>query len=327
MARRKKKKSNRLFILVLFFICLFTGYQYDGSLSWKNLFNLEEIGSVLSDMYLRVSQNPLSDSSYVNGNEEGTFIVHIIDVGQGDSILLQSLQAGQSTENILIDAGESAYGKTVVEYLKDQNVEKLNAVVATHPHSDHIGGLPEVFEQFEVERVYMPKVIHNTKIFEKLVEAVQDQGLRAYASHSGMYIPMSGAVIQILAPVSGETYEELNNYSIVLSVKTQGKHFILTGDAEKLSELEQMNQGFDLDADVLKVGHHGSKTSSDPKYIEAISPEYAIISCGEDNDYGLPSTTTLNTLQNVGCTILRTDESGTIILKVKDGVLTVLEEK
>ena len=315
MARRKKK-SGKLFILILFFIFLFTGYKYDSLVSWKDTLNFDAISITLSNMFR--SEEKV---------EEAVFMVHFIDVGQGDSILLQSFQPGKPVENILVDAGGSKSAKKVISYLEEQHVEKLEAVVATYPRADHIGGFPGILKRFEVESVYMPKKVHTTKTFEKFVTAVKDKQLRAKASHAGMNIPMNGAEISILAPAEGQEYKELNNYSIVLSVKAQGRHFILAGDAGEISEQEQLKQTVLFRADVLKAGHHGNSTSSSWDYVKAVSPEYVVISCGKDNSYGLPSEETLQVFNRSECKILRTDESGTIVMKVEKGQLSVLKEK
>lgn len=232
-----------------------------------------------------------------------------IDCGQGDAILIKSPEG----QYMLIDGGGSDEGKNIINFMRSQGVEQLAVVVGTHPHSDHIGGLAEIVNSFPVGKVYLPRVTHNTKSFEALLEAVRGQNLKINTARQGVQIPLEGLKAYFLAP-AGDNYDELNNYSAVVRIDYGENSFIFTGDAEEVSEQEMLNSKQNLDADVLKVGHHGSSSSTSPEFLRAVSPQYAVIMCGAGNDYGHPHQETLKSLNNSGAKIYRTDLNGTIIV-------------
>ncbi len=238
--------------------------------------------------------------------------VHFIDVGQGDSILVQ-LPNGQ---NMLIDAGPNKAAETLVSYLQNLNVGKVDYLIATHPHEDHIGGMDEVVNTFDIGEVYMPAATTNTKTFERLQNALEAKQLFPTAAFAGITILNKGDLnIQILAP-NQQTYDNLNNYSAVVKLTYGDTSFLFTGDAEAESEAEILKAGFEVKADVLKVGHHGSHSSTSPEFLAAVNPAYAVICCGEGNDYGHPHQVTLDKLQ--GLQVYRTDLNGNIIF-ISDG--------
>jgi competence protein ComEC len=185
-------------------------------------------------------------------------------------------------------------------------------VVGTHPHEDHIGGLDTVISNFGVEKIYMPKASSNTRTFEDVLLAIQDKGLKVTTPDPGSSFSLGQAEFTILAPNSG-SYSDENNYSIVLKMVYGNTSFLFTGDAEEIPEKEMLSAGYDLDADVLKVGHHGSSYSTSDKFLTSVSPKYSIISVGTGNQYGHPAQSTLDKLTAAGVEIYRTDESGTII--------------
>lgn len=235
--------------------------------------------------------------------------VHFIDVGQADSILVQT----PSGKNILIDGGNNDDADLLVNYLKDQDVKTLDYVIGTHPHEDHIGGLDVVIEMFEVEKVYLPKVSHTTKTYKDLLLAVKDKGVKIIPAKAGVKPDIDSEVKALFVAPNGADYEEINNYSVVFKLTYGNTSFLFTGDAEALSENEMLKSGFDLKSDVLKVAHHGSSSSTTPEFLKAVSPKYAVISVGTDNDYGHPSEETLLKLNNFKVKIYRTDMQGTII--------------
>lgn len=235
------------------------------------------------------------------------FKVHFIDVGQGDSILIQD-----EDTTLLIDAGDNGYEDFVVDYLKKQKIENLNHVIGTHPHADHIGGLDAVINEFTVDNFYMPKVSHTTKTFEDVIKAVKSNNLKITAPVPGTKITLDTAVITILAPNSS-AYDDLNDYSIVVKVDYEDTSFLFTGDAEGISEQEMLDNEYDLSSDLLKVGHHGSSTSTTPAFLEKVNPKYAVISAGQDNRYGHPNKETMEKLEEKNIKVYRTDEDGTII--------------
>ena len=249
------------------------------------------------------SRNPL---------QEAALKVHFIDVGQGDSILIE-LPNGQ---NMLIDAGENDMGETVCQYTEAQDISELDYVVGTHPHSDHIDGLDTVINRFQIGAVYLPDKSHTSKTFQDLVTAVKNKQLTAVKAAAGVKIVDEGDLeVSFLSPVS-ESYAELNDYSAVVSLKYKNVSFLFTGDAEYTVENELLSVMGHYD--VLKVGHHGSNTSSTANFLKKVSPNYAVISVGKDNSYGHPAEQVLNRLERFHATIYRTDLNGTVIA-VSDG--------
>ena len=249
---------------------------------------------------------------------EGTVQVCYFDVGQADAELIQF----PGGSNVLIDAGTSSTEDELIETLRSLGVETLDLVVATHPHADHIGGMAAVIEAFDVGGVVMPRVSDSdtptTKTYENLLEAIMEKGLSAAPAEPGAeLLSENGAALTVLAPNS-EDYGDLNNYSVVLRLTFGTDSFLFTGDAEKESEEEMLGAGFDLSATVLKCGHHGSETSTSPPFLSAVGPQYAVISCGVDNDYGHPDAVTLEKLSAAGVEVFRTDLQGTIVA-VSDG--------
>ncbi|SHE51823.1 ComEC/Rec2 family competence protein [Desulforamulus putei] len=240
--------------------------------------------------------------------QPGIMKVHFIDVGQADAILVQ---AGE--ESMVIDAGNNDDGDRVVDYLKQLGIKKLAVVMGTHPHEDHIGGLDNVIKTFAVDKVYLPKVNHNTKTYRDVLLAVKEKNLRVTAARGGQSFSLGEARVEILAP-NGTRYEELNDYSIVCKVTFGDSRFLFTGDAEAVSEQEMLNNGCNLKADVLKVGHHGSSSSTGERFLKAVSPKMAVISVGRKNDYGHPHRETLQRLAAARIKVYRTDKAGTIVM-------------
>lgn len=240
---------------------------------------------------------------------EGKLRVSYIDVGQGDSSLIQ-LPNGKT---ILIDAGENDQGNKVVSYLKSQGIKRLDVTIWTHPHSDHIGGADAVTNAFDIGQVVMPKVTSTTQSYLSLITAIRRKGLQITEAKAGLKLDLGPEVKgEILAPKS-EKYEEANNYSAVLMLTYGETRFLFEGDAQTESEEEMINAGYNLKADILKVAHHGSRTSTSAGFLARVQPKYAVISVGKDNPYGHPSASTMTRLQKAGAAIFRTDELGTVL--------------
>jgi competence protein ComEC len=247
--------------------------------------------------------------------------VHFLDVGQADSIFIKTHEG----KTMLIDGGNTADGDFVTSYIKDQGITKLDIIIGTHPHEDHIGGLDKVIRLLNVEKIYMPKVMHTSQAFEDVLDAIGTKGLKVTTPVVGDTFDLGSIKCTIVAPNS-EKYDDFNNYSIVLKMEYGQTSFLFTGDAETVSEQEMLTGKYDLKADVLKVGHHGSTSSTSLAFLKAVSPKYAVISAGKDNQYGHPDSIILNRLKTFGTEIYRTDESGTIIA-ISDGKSITFDKK
>ncbi len=239
-------------------------------------------------------------------SEDG-LLVHFIDVGQGDSILIQ-----QDGHAMLVDAGENDQGETVVSYLKEQGITQLDYVIGTHPHSDHIGGLDDVIQAFETGRVFLPPATHTTATFEDVLDAVEARGLSLTMPQPGDVWELGDASFTILAP-NGDYGDDLNNWSIGIRVEYGQNHVVLCGDAEAQAEEDICENGLELQADILKAGHHGSSTSSSSLFLDRVAPTWAVIQCGQGNSYGHPHQETLEKFQQRGIKVFRTDLDGTIV--------------
>lgn len=235
-------------------------------------------------------------------------LVHYIDVGQGDSELIQT----PDSKTMLIDAGTNGSAASLINYLKSRKVSKIDYLILTHPHEDHIGGADEVIKNFDVIHVYMPKVTTTTKAFEDVVNIMKLKGLKASQPTPGTAFKLGDANCTVLGPVNSNP-EDMNTYSIVLKL-TYGKNsFLFTGDAQTSGEEDMIGKGYDLSADVLKIGHHGSHTSTSQDFLDAVNPKYAVISCGKGNDYGHPHKEAIDRLKTKKIPVYRTDECGTMI--------------
>ena len=243
--------------------------------------------------------------------EAGEVAVHFIDVGQGDSVLVQTGEG-----HVLIDGGDRHMGERVVQYLYDAGVRELTYVIATHPHADHIGGLIEVLHSFPVETLIMPPVAHTTRTFERFLDAIEAHDIPLKAPVAGESFSLGGGEFTIIAP-NASGYQKLNDYSVSLRLVVGETSFIFTGDAEAESEMEMIQAGHVLSSDVLHLGHHGSSTSTTQAFFDAVDPSIAVISLGRDNQYGHPHREVRERLS--GIPVYRTDEDGHILL-VTDGV-------
>ena len=251
--------------------------------------------------------------------------VHYIDVGQGDSIYITS-----GDEGMLIDCGESGDTDRVISYLDNMGVSKINYVVGTHPHSDHMGGMSKIVEHFEIGEMIIPHIDDSdtptTKYFERFLNACAEKNLSLTEAELGRKITLGDAELKIIAPNSLD-YSNINNYSIGLIMHHGENSFIFTGDSEKLAEEEMIEKNLLEDIDVYKVGHHGSDTSSSMDFLNVIKPDYAVISCGEGNSYGHPNDITIENLSKFTDKIYRTDLMGTIVFTSDGKSLDVKTER
>ena len=250
--------------------------------------------------------------------------VHYIDVGQGDSTLIV---CGGKT--LLIDAGENGHEQQVINYLNSVGVRKLDYIVATHQHSDHIGGIPEVLENFDADNLIMPRLTEaqtpTNSTYTAFLKAIKNSQAKVIASKVGAEYTLGGATFEILGPVTNDA-EDINSMSVVVKVTYGENTFLFTGDAETDEEKEVVDTGANLDCDVYHAGHHGSYTSSSKEFLSAVSPEICIISCGADNDYGHPHDAALKRIKKHTQDIYRTDICGSIVITGDGSTLSVTYE-
>lgn len=232
--------------------------------------------------------------------------VHFLDVGQGDATLITC-----DGHAMLIDAGDDTKGTAIQNYLKKQKIKSLDYLILTHPDADHIGGAPVIITKFEIAKVFVSNFEKDNSTYRKLIQALDDNNLKSSTPAVKSKYSLGTAEFTILAP--NDTYETPNDSSIALLLKNGKNSFLFTGDAEATAEMDILANGIDISADVYKVGHHGSRSSTSQRFFKAVKPDYAVISCGEGNSYGHPHAETLNTLRTNGVAVYRTDEDGTII--------------
>jgi len=247
--------------------------------------------------------------------------VHFLDVDQGDSILLEI-----DGKSMLVDAGESDQGKVVTAYLQDQGISTLDYVVATHPHSDHIGGMNEILNNFQVEHFVDSGYPHTSKTYENMLTTIDQKNIPFQVAQAGQKIDFDPAVdIEVLNPA--KTYsEDLNENSVVLKVTYGTTSFLLMGDAGLETEEDIMKAGYNVDSDILKIGHHASRSGSGASFISAVSPEVSVIEVGAGNDYGHPHAEILERLQKAS-KVYRTDLDGAITVTTDGSTYTVTTEK
>lgn len=244
---------------------------------------------------------------------DGGATVYFFDVGQGDSALIQ---IGQDY-NLLVDAGVRESGDAIVANLAALGVTELDAVIATHPHADHIGAMEQMIGEYPIGTFYMPVLPDDqtptTVTYEGMLDALEQKQVHVERITDETEIPApENASFDVLSPRAGDVFDDVNDYSAVLRFTYGGVSFLLTGDAEEPVEKNILESGAEISAQVLKCGHHGSSSSSSMAFLRAVHPAVSVISCGADNQYGHPHKETLESLNALGCTVLRTDELGTI---------------
>lgn len=256
----------------------------------------------ISYTYISSSINVISPTSPKN------ILIHYIDVGQGDAILIQA-----NTKNLLIDSGPN--NKKTISYLKSQGIKKLDYVLATHPHDDHIGSMDKIISNFNVLNFYTPRITNNTDTFKSMLTALSKKNLKIVPAKAGIKLDLGNDInCTILSPIRGP-YNELNNFSAVLKLSYNNTSFLFMGDAESYNENELIKEGYNLKADVIKIGHHGSNSSTSKLLLDNVKPKVAIISCGRNNEYGHPNKDVISRLQENQINIFRTDIDSSIVLE------------
>ena len=311
MGRRRKKNSIAYAITAIIVIVVI--------LLFGNKLSMDNIETMFSNISENVvaQESPDINTNVVEGQD---VVVKFFDVGQADSILVQS--AGV---NMLIDAGTNNMGNTVVQNLKDLGITKIDYLVGTHPHEDHIGGMDDVINNFEIGTIYMPKVQTNTKTFEDVLDAISNKGLTITTPEVGYVFEVGNTKCEVMCAGTGTTEENsnLNLSSIVIRMVYGEESFLFMGDAEEKNESSRQWP----QTTVLKVGHHGSDTSSSESFLNQVKPEISVISVGINNTYGHPKKTTLDKLNALETSIYRTDQNGTITITCDGTNCVVTTEK
>ena len=278
------------------------------------------LGINVSDLIPESEPLPTQQEATIpNQNVEGELVVHMIDVGQADCFLL--IQDG---ETALVDCGTRSTGKDAVEYIKELGITTLDYVIGTHPHDDHMGGMYDVITNFEVGKVIIPDSSDGeitANWYLKLMDELKTGEYNVQYPEQGDIYKLEDATMQVLAAetdVNGNT----NNYSIVMKVSFGQMDMIMTGDAETEIEEIILESGVDIDAEILKLGHHGSDTSSSQEFLDAITPEYGLISSKVGNKYEHPIKSTMDKLQAMNVVVYRTDECGSVIMTITTDNIT-----
>lgn len=291
----KKKDMKKLIVLVI----LLLSYAYTTLINTENK-NQEE----------PIKERKTED---VISADENTLNVYFIDVGQADSILLEN-----KGHYMLIDAGNNEDGPKLVNYFNEQDIKEFDYVVGTHAHEDHIGGMDDIIKNFKIDNFYMPDAITTTKTFEDVLDALEETNVIFQTPKVNQTFNLQDTTITTLSVTADE--KNLNDTSIVLKVKHGTNTFLFMGDASTKIEKNLLNK--DIKSDVLKVGHHGSRYSTSLEFLKKVSPEYAVISVGENNTYKHPHEEILKRLEEQNIQIYRTDKQGTILAKSNGSIIT-----
>ena len=280
----KKQLTKALLVLII----LVSGYFYTTYFDNKN---------ITKDVTTNVKQTINESSSNLK--------IYFVDVGQADCILIND-----NNEYGLIDAGNNEDGEKIVKYFKDLGITKFKYVFGTHAHEDHIGGMDNIIENFQIEHFYMPDTITTTRTFEEVLDALEEKNIAFETPEEDENLTFSDTDFKVLHV--GKDKRDLNDTSIVLKLTYKNTSYLFMGDATSSVEKDILDK--DVKSDVLKVGHHGSQYSSTISFLKKVSPKYAIIEVGKNNSYNHPKEVTLKKLEDLGTKIYRTDEDGTIIL-------------
>lgn len=322
-----KKKGIINFVIILIGIVLSAliyqnhskDYKIRNELYFNSIFNKDN--SIATNSVVSVvddNTNSNSDKNIVDEISGDILRVNYIDVNQGDSIFIEL----PNKEIMLIDAGESYYSKKVIDYIDNLGYKKIDYVVGTHPHTDHIGGLESIIKKYDIRSVYMPKKQSNSRTFLNLLKAIKEKNLKINTAKSGVSIIDSDNLkVKIISPT--QEYNDSNNSSAVIKINYINRCFLFMGDAEIDAEKAITD---DLDCDVVKIGHHGSDTSSSESFVKKTKAKYAIVSVGANNKYKHPYDFVLKRWEDNGAKVLRTDQLGDIVISTDGSNLVVNNE-
>lgn len=301
------RKRNRLYynsIIMILALLLGAGCVFYGFRAYERGKTPESVSTLQEE---QTGQETGADSPEEQTGQD-TLTVHFIDVGHGDAALIT---CGQHA--MLVDCGKNIKGRMVSDYVREQGVDRLDYLILTHPDNDHIGGAPVILEDFPIEKILVSSYAKESSEYELLKSTLEQNNLETRVPVPGEEYTLGEAVFTILGPV--EVFEDSNNSSIVFRLDFGERSFLFAGDQEKKAEKALLNQmEVNLQADVLKVGHHGKNDACGKKFLAAVDPEYAVISCGPDEGDIEPEEKLLERLYDSETTVLRTDEQGTIIV-------------
>lgn len=311
MAKKKRFRHKKLIISIsILLICGTIILSYSNNLNiptWNKIYN-----------YLNISKGTV-DVNY----EDYPLSVHILNVGKADAIYIKS-----NDKNILIDSGDTDTKDQVIQYLNNNKIQQFDLIIATHPHKDHIAGMDNIINTFPINRFIMPKlsetIIPTTKTYNSMINSLKDNNITVESPVAGDNFKIGEINIDILGPI--KEYDNLNNNSVIAKLAYKNTSFLFVGDAEKEAETDLISSSANLKSTVLKVGHHGSKTSTTQKFLNAVNPEYSVISVGPDSN-NLPKDSIINRLKNNNIKTYRTDKSGTIIFTSDGDNINVFTEK
>lgn len=303
-SKKKRKQTKRIIIITVFvlFSLVMSFLDSQEIFTWSDLYNKGDV---------------------VNGpvNPDSNFSVYYLDVGQGDCTIIKSNDAV-----MMIDTSTDSHENNIKEVMTSLNLSTIDYLVITHQHDDHMGSANAILNKYQVKNILMPKLSEinmvTTSAYANLLDTILKKDINAIAASAGMTFKLGDADVAIFSPSQQD--EDLNNMSIVLKITYGETSFLFQGDAEKTIEKQLLESDFDLEADVIKVGHHGSNTSSIDKYLKAVSPRYAIISCGADNSYGHPHSQVIDRLKDNNIDFYITAQTGDVTI-ISDGKNISLE--
>ena len=313
MAKRKRKGGGAggllgtLLLLLLLFLQWLTGEDFGVEIV-TTLPTATPQATYTAQSTLKPTKAPTKAPTQTpDAQDSEGMTLHVLEVGKADCLLLEC-----EGEWMLVDGGNEEDEEYILGKLSEMGVDKLSVLVNTHPHEDHLGSLDAVIYAVEVEQAYLSPRDHTTRNYERLLTALADREVPTKMAEKGEKWQIGGAQVTVLSPEADADYDGYNDWSLVMMVQYGDVRYLLMGDAETPVEGDLVDSGVNLDADVLKVGHHGSSTSSRKNFLAAVSPEYALIPCDGTEEAGAPHEKVVRYLQEYGIPFLRTDENGVI---------------